>query len=109
MCPRCPLCLLAEAILYDEFAALAPDGECGDHAIPSLKHANGAIEGPHGHLELGIEDALLMRGRLDFGDLAAYRRFVDEPVGRRTPAMPGASTSSAADSKRFPDHASTSR
>ena len=44
---------------------------------------NGSIEGPHGHLKRAIEDALLMRGTSDFDDLAAYRRFIDEIVGRR--------------------------
>jgi hypothetical protein len=48
-----------------------------------VAHENGAIEGPHGHLKLAIEDALLMRGSRDFDDLAAYRRFIDELVGRR--------------------------
>ena len=48
-----------------------------------IAHENGAIEGPHGHLKRAIEDALLMRGSRDFDDLAAYRRFVDEIVGRR--------------------------
>ena len=48
-----------------------------------VAHENGAIEGPHGHLKRAIEDALLMRGARDFDDLAAYRRFVDEIVGRR--------------------------
>jgi len=48
-----------------------------------LAHENGAIEGPHGHLKRAIEDALLMRGTSDFDDLAAYRRFIDEIVGRR--------------------------
>ena len=48
-----------------------------------VAHENGAIEGPHGHLKRAIEDALLMRGSRDFDDLAAYRRFVDELVGRR--------------------------
>ncbi|PVA08883.1 IS21 family transposase [Pelagivirga sediminicola] len=47
-----------------------------------VAHENGAIEGPHGHLKRAIEDALLMRGSRDFGDLAAYRRFIDEIVGR---------------------------
>jgi hypothetical protein len=46
-------------------------------------HENGAIEGPHGHLKRAIEDALLMRGTSDFDDLVAYRRFIDEIVGRR--------------------------
>ena len=48
-----------------------------------LAHENGSIEGPHGHLKRAIEDALLMRGTSDFDDLAAYRRFIDEIVGRR--------------------------
>ncbi len=47
-----------------------------------LAHENGAIEGAHGHLKARIEDALLLRGSRDFAELAAYRRFVDEVVGR---------------------------
>jgi transposase InsO family protein len=50
---------------------------------PGLPHENGAIEGAHGHLKAAIADALLLRGSRDFADLAAYRRFVDEVVGRR--------------------------
>jgi hypothetical protein len=37
---------------------------------------------PHGHLKRAIEDALIMRGSRDFEDLEAYRRFIDEIVGR---------------------------
>lgn len=48
-----------------------------------LAHENGAIESPHGHLKRAIEDALLLRGSRDFDTLEAYRRFVDEVVGRR--------------------------
>jgi len=48
-----------------------------------IAHENGAIESAHGHLKRAIEDALLMRGSAEFDDLAAYRRFVDEIVGRR--------------------------
>lgn len=47
-----------------------------------IAHENGSIEGSHGHLKRAIHDALLMRGSSDFDDLAAYRRFVDEIVGR---------------------------
>ncbi len=47
-----------------------------------IAHENGSIEGSHGHLKRAIHDALLMRGSRDFDDLAAYRRFVDEIVGR---------------------------
>jgi hypothetical protein len=48
-----------------------------------VAHENGSIESPHGHLKQAIEDALLLRGTRDFVDLNAYRRFVDEIVGRR--------------------------
>jgi hypothetical protein len=47
-----------------------------------VAHENGSIEGPNGHLKRAIEDALLMRGSRDFEDLAGYRRFIDEVVGR---------------------------
>jgi len=50
---------------------------------PGVAHENGAIEGPHGHMKEAIKDALLLRGTRDFDDLAAYRRFIDELVGRR--------------------------
>src|SRR3712207_5536641 len=50
---------------------------------PGLAHENGTVESAHGHLKAAIEDALLLRGSRDFADLAAYRRFVDEVVGRR--------------------------
>jgi hypothetical protein len=48
-----------------------------------VAHENGSIEGPHGHLKRAIGDALLMRASSDFDDLTAYRRFIDEIVGRR--------------------------
>src|SRR6266481_5951799 len=48
-----------------------------------VAHENGSIESPHGHLKQAIEDALLLRGLRNFDDLQAYRRFVDEVVGRR--------------------------
>ncbi|WP_456306853.1 IS21 family transposase [Paracraurococcus lichenis] len=50
---------------------------------PGLAHENGSIEGPHGHLKAAVRDALLLRGSRDFADLAAYRCFIDELVGRR--------------------------
>src|SRR3954470_21804531 len=49
---------------------------------PGVAHENGSIESPHGHLKQAIEDALLLRGSRDFDTLDAYRRFVDEIVGR---------------------------
>jgi hypothetical protein len=48
-----------------------------------LAHENGAIESAHGHLKAAVEDALQLRGARDFDDLDAYRRFLDEIVGRR--------------------------
>jgi len=50
---------------------------------PGIAHENGSIESPHGHLKKALEDALLLRGSRNFDDLDAYRRFVDEVVGRR--------------------------
>ncbi|SDR62481.1 Integrase core domain-containing protein [Paraburkholderia tuberum] len=47
-----------------------------------IAHENGAIESPHGHLKSVIRDALLLRGSVDFTDLAAYRCFIDEIVSR---------------------------
>ena len=60
-----------------------------------VAHENGSIESPHGHLKQAIEDALLLRGSRDFDDLEAYRRFVDEIVGRRNAATASGSISSA--------------
>lgn len=62
---------------------------CADYAMtpsrnnPGVAHENGSIEGPHGHLKKAVEDALALRGSNDFDDLPAYRRFIDEIVGRR--------------------------
>jgi transposase InsO family protein len=50
---------------------------------PGVAHENGAIESAHGHLKKVLGDELLLRGSRDFVDLAAYRRFVDEVIGRR--------------------------
>ncbi len=68
----------------ERYAAL-----CGHYGMAAtrnnrgLAHENGAIEGPHGHLKRAVADALLLRGSAEFEDLAAYRRFLDELVGRR--------------------------
>lgn len=48
-----------------------------------IAHENGSIESSHGHLKKAVEDAVLLRGSRDFEDLAAYRRFIDEIIGRR--------------------------
>ena len=48
-----------------------------------VAYESGLIESPHGHLKQAIEDAPLLRGSRDFDALDAYRRFIDEIVGRR--------------------------
>jgi transposase InsO family protein len=50
---------------------------------PGIAHENGSIESAHGHLKNVLDDELLLRGSREFADLSAYRRFVDEVVGRR--------------------------
>lgn len=47
-----------------------------------VAHENGSIEAPHGHLKAALQQALLLRGTRDFDDLADYRRFIDEVIGR---------------------------
>ena len=48
-----------------------------------VAHENGSIESSHGHFKSAVHDALLLRGAVDFADLAAYRRFIDEIVSRK--------------------------
>lgn len=73
----------AQADLTDRVDALCRHyGMIPSRNNKGVAHENGAIEGPHGHLKRAIEDALIMRGSRDFGDLDAYRRFIDEVVGR---------------------------
>ena len=72
-----------------------------------IAHENGAIEGPHGHLKRAIEDALLLRGSRDFDDLAAYRRFIDEIVGRRNARSAKRIDIERAKLKQLPDRRST--
>jgi hypothetical protein len=71
------------------FRNLDRDALCAHYGMtptrnnPGLSHENGSIESAHGHLKRALEDALLLRGSRDFDDLAAWRRFIDEIVGRR--------------------------
>ena len=48
-----------------------------------VAHENGVIESAHGHFRKAVADALLIRGVVDFDDLASYRRFIDEIVSRK--------------------------
>jgi hypothetical protein len=51
-----------------------------------VAHENGTIEASHAHLKDALAQALLLRGSREFADLAAYRRFVAEVVGRSNAA-----------------------
>ena len=69
--------------LTDRFDALCQHyGMTPTRNNKGVAHENGSIESPNGHLKRAIEDALIMRGSRDFEDLPAYRRFIDEIVGR---------------------------
>ena len=48
-----------------------------------VAHENGVIESAHGHFRKAVADALLIRGVVDFDDLASYRCFIDEIVSRK--------------------------
>jgi hypothetical protein len=74
----------AQADLTQRYEALcAHYGMTPTRNNPGVAHENGSIESPHGHLKKVIKDELLLRGSRDFADLAAYRCFIDEVVGRR--------------------------
>jgi transposase InsO family protein len=74
----------AQADLTQRYEALcAHYGMTPTRNNPGVAHENGSIESPHGHLKKVIEDELLLRGSRNFVDLAAYRCFIDEVVGRR--------------------------
>jgi hypothetical protein len=47
-----------------------------------LAETSGFRWSSHGHLKKALTEALLLRGSRDFADLAAWRGFVDEIVGR---------------------------
>ena len=73
----------AQADLTDRVDALCRHyGMTPTRNNKGVAHENGSIEGPHGHLKRAIKDALIMRGSRDFEDLDAYRRFIDEVIGR---------------------------
>ena len=73
----------AQADLTDRVDALCRHyGMTPTRNNKGVAHENGSIESPNGHLKSAIEDALVMRGSRDFEDLAAYRQFIDEIVGR---------------------------
>ena len=73
----------AKADLTVRYEALcAHYGMTATRNNPGVSHENGSIESAHGHLKRALGDALLLRASRDFDDLAAWRGFVDEIVGR---------------------------
>jgi hypothetical protein len=80
----CNLDRVAEEDLTQRYQDLcAHYGMTPSRNNPGVAHENGSIESSHGHLKKAIEDELLLRGSREFSELATYRRFVDEIVGRR--------------------------
>jgi hypothetical protein len=73
----------AQADLTVRFDALCSHyGMAPTRNNKGFAHENGSIESPNGHLKRATLDALIMRGSRDFEDMTAYRRFIDEIVGR---------------------------
>lgn len=48
-----------------------------------VAHENGSVEAAHGHLRVGLKEALSLRGSRDFPDLASYQAFLAEFVMRK--------------------------
>ena len=48
-----------------------------------VSHENGSVEAAHGHLKIGLKEALALRGCRDFPDLASYQAFLAEFVMRK--------------------------
>jgi hypothetical protein len=52
-----------------------------------VAHENGSVEAAHGHLKVGLHEALELRGSRDFADLAAYQTFLQDYALRRNAAV----------------------
>ncbi|MBK8909019.1 MAG: IS21 family transposase [Rhodospirillales bacterium] len=65
------------------------DGLCTHYGLlasrcnPGEPHENGSVEAHNRHLKAALDQALILRGGRDFDDIAGWRRFVDQVVGRR--------------------------
>jgi hypothetical protein len=74
----------AAADVTDRYEAFcAHDGMLASRNTPGEAHENGAVEAHNNHLEVALDQGLILRGSRDFADLADWRRFVDERVARR--------------------------
>ena len=52
-----------------------------------VAHENGSVEAAHGHLKVGLNEALELCGSRDFADLAAYQTFLQDDALRRNAAV----------------------
>ena len=68
---------------YDEFRAHY--AMLASRCDPGEAQENGAVESHHRHLKTALDQALILRGSRDFGDIADWRRFVDQLGARRNP------------------------
>ena len=66
---------------YDDFCAHY--GLLASRCNPGEPHENGSVESHNRHLKTALDQALILRGARDFDDIADWRRFVDQVVGRR--------------------------
>src|SRR6202158_2776059 len=48
-----------------------------------VSHENGSVDAAHGHLKVGLGEALELRGSRDFTGLAAYQTFLQEFIARK--------------------------
>ena len=86
---------------------------CGHYSLtpsrnnPGEAHENGAVEAHHGHLKTALDQALILRGSRDFKDLAAYRAFLDQLVGRRNKRRQDALRSELAALRKLPARRTT--
>jgi hypothetical protein len=66
---------------YDDFCAHY--GLLASRCSPGEPHENGSVEAHNRHLKTALDQALILRGSRDFDEVADWRRFVDQIVGRR--------------------------
>jgi predicted dehydrogenase len=70
-----------EAALYAQFCRHYDIEPSRNNA--GVSHENGSVEAAHGHLKVGLGEALELRGSRDFADLAAYQTFLQEFIARK--------------------------
>ena len=74
---------------------------------PGEAHENGAVESHNRHLKTALDQALILRGTRDFGDVADWRRFVDQLVARRNRRREAAVRTEAATLRPLPARRTT--